>query len=127
MSKKSRFREPFEKQHGKHAKALFESATHHLYFIHWLLSSELSWEKSLLLTWKIWWVLVKTLAVDEKYLVLHGDNLTISIQKQLSQKEKTISKVFFAFSKSRLNFKHFQKQRWLSELLYFQNYGVCVS
>ena len=34
MSKKSRFREPFDKQHGKRAQALLKSASQHLYHIH---------------------------------------------------------------------------------------------
>ena len=34
ISKKSRLRESFDKQHGKGAPALFNSASHHLYHIH---------------------------------------------------------------------------------------------
>ena len=39
---------------------------------------------------------------------LNRDNLLQDIQKQLSQKEKKISKLFFRSSKSRFNFQHFQ-------------------
>ena len=35
LDKKSHLWEPFDKQHGKHAQALFKSASHHLYQIHW--------------------------------------------------------------------------------------------
>ena len=50
------------------------------------------------------------MATDEKYPVLNRDNLTISIQMQLSQKQKTFSQFFAAFLKSTLNFEHFEKK-----------------
>ena len=53
---------------------------------------------------------VNSLAADEKSPVLNRDNLTIPIQMQLSQKERTFSQFLIAFWKSRLNFKHFQKK-----------------
>ena len=53
-------------------------------------------------------LLVNTLAADEKYLVLHRDNLTIAIQMQLSQKQKTFSQFFAAILKSILNSKYFE-------------------
>ena len=67
-------------------------------------------EKSLLLTWEILRLLGNTLAADEKYRVLNWDNLTIPIHMQLSQKQKTFSESFAAFSKSSLNFQHFDKK-----------------
>ena len=51
---------------------------------------------------------VNTLVAYEKYAVLNRDNLTIPIQMQLSQKQKTFSQLFAAFLKYRLNFGHFQ-------------------
>ena len=117
MFKKSYFRGPFDKQHGKRAQALLKSASQHHYHIHRSLLNKLSWKKSLLLTCKILGLLVNTLAADEKYLVLHRDNLTIPIQMQLShkqksqklsQKQKKFSQFFAAILKSRLNFKHFE-------------------
>ena len=67
-------------------------------------------KKSLLLTCQILALLFITLRADEKYPVLNRDNLTIPIQMQLSQKQKTISKFFAAFFKSRLNYKHFKEK-----------------
>ena len=55
-------------------------------------------------------LLVKTLTDDEKYSLLHRENLTQPIQILLSQKRKTFSQFFFEFSKSTLNFEHFQKK-----------------
>ena len=51
ISKMSRFIGPFDKQHGKRVEALLKSASQHLYPIYWALKSQLSWKKSLLLTW----------------------------------------------------------------------------
>ena len=48
-------------------------------------------------------------AVD-KCSLPNRDNLMQPIHMQLSQKLKTFSQFFLAFSKSRLNFEHFQKK-----------------
>ena len=48
-------------------------------------------------------------AVD-KCSLPNTDNLMQPIHMQLSQKLKTFSEFFLAFSKSRLNFEHFQKK-----------------
>ena len=110
MSKKSRLREPFGKQHGKRAKALYKSASQHVYHIHQSMPSQLNWRESLLLTCQILGLLPNTFATDEKYLLLHRNNLAIPIQMQLSPKQKNFSEIFPAFAKSRLNFKHFEKK-----------------
>ena len=110
MSKKSSFREPFDKQHGKRAEALFKSASVHFYSIDWSLKSQLSWKKYLLLVCHILGLLLNTLPVNEKYPLLKRDNLTIPIQIQLSHKEQTFSLSSAAFLKSRWNFEHFDKK-----------------
>ena len=71
---------------------------------------KLCWKKSLLFTLKILGLLVNTLADDEKYPVLKRDNLTIPIQKLLSEKQKTFSRFLAVFLKCRLNFKHFERK-----------------
>ena len=55
-------------------------------------------------------LLVNTLTDDEKYSLLYRENLTQTIQILLSQKRKTFSQFFSTFSKSTLNFEHFQKK-----------------
>ena len=110
MSKKSCFRGCFEKQYGKHVQALLKSSTQHIYDIDLPLATKLCSKKSLLLTCQVLGLLVNTLATDEKYPVLNRDNLTIPIQMQLSQKQKTFSQFFAAFLKSTLNFKHFESK-----------------
>ena len=119
MSKKSRFRRPFDKQRGKRGQAMFKSASHTLYLILLPLLSQLSWKKSLLLTCKILGLLVNTLAADEKYPVLNRDNLTIPIQMQLSQKQKTFSQIFPAFLEFRSNFQYFEKK--------YDPHSFCIS
>ena len=59
---------------------------------------------------KILRLFVNTLTVNGKDYLLKRDNLTEPIQIQLSQKQKTFSEFFFAFSKSILNFKHLPKK-----------------
>ena len=55
-------------------------------------------------------------AVD-KCSLPNTDNLMQPIHMQLSQKVKNFSEFFFAFSKNRLNFEHFQKQEDAHSLL----------
>ena len=59
---------------------------------------------------KILGLFVNTLTVDDKHYMLNRDNLTQPIQIQLSQKQKTFSQFFYAFSKSILNDKHLPKK-----------------
>ena len=110
MSQKSRFSGLFDKQYGKSAQALLKSTPQNFYHIEWSLQSQLSWKKTILLIWKIFGLLVNTLAADEKYPALNRHSLTISIQMQLPQQQKTFSQFFSPFLKSRLNFKHFEKK-----------------
>ena len=49
---------------------------------------------------------VNILIVDKKHYLLNRDNLTETIQMQLSKKQKTFSAILFAFLKSILIFKH---------------------
>ena len=53
---------------------------------------------------------LNTLAAHGKYLVLHTDNLTIPIQMQLCQKQKTFPPIFAAFSKSLWDFERFEQK-----------------
>ena len=48
------------------------------------------------------------MAADEKYPVLNRDNLMISIQMQLSEKQKNVSQFFAEILESILNFQHFE-------------------
>ena len=87
MSKKSRFRGPFDKEHGKRAEPLWKSAWQNLSLIDWAPLGQLSWKTSLLLTCQILGLLVDTLAADEKNPLLKGDNLMTAFQMHLSLKQ----------------------------------------
>ena len=50
------------------------------------------------------------MTADDKYSLLNRDNLRQPIGTPLSQKQKVFSEFFLAFSKSTLNFEHFQKK-----------------
>ena len=67
-------------------------------------------KKSLLVIHKIRGRSVNTLTVDENYYLLIRDNLTETIQIQLSQKQNFFFQFFLAFLKSPLNFEYFPKK-----------------
>ena len=58
-------------------------------------------------------------AID-KCSLPNRDNLMQPIYMQLSQKLKTFSQFFLAFSKSRLNFEHFQRKDDAHSLFIFE-------
>ena len=97
MSKKSRFRGPYDKQHGKGDQTLLKPEPNQLYHIYWLLWRQLRWRKSLLVICKILGLFVKTLNPSHKYSLLNRENLKKPIQMQLSEKQKTFSEIFFQF------------------------------
>ena len=97
MSEKPRFRGPFHSQYRKRAQTLLQSGRRHLYHIYWSLWMWLSWEKSFSLLYKISTLFVNTLTADDKYFLLHTDNLTQPIQIPLPQKQKTFSQFFSHF------------------------------
>ena len=70
----------------------------------------MSWKNSLLLTCQILGLLVNSFSADEEYPILNRDKLTIPIQLQLSEKEKTFSQFLAAFLKSRLIFQDLKKK-----------------
>ena len=114
MCKKSRFRLPFQKEHGKRVSALLKSERQHLYHIYWSMGRQLNCKKSLLVICKILRLFVNILSALEKYSLPNTQYLTQPIQVQLFQKQKTFPWFFSAFSKSKLNFEHFPKKRWPS-------------
>ena len=95
---------------GKVPKGLLKSASQHLYHIHWSLGRKLSPKNFLLLTFQTFGLLANTLPAKEKYPVVNREYLTIPIQMQLSQKQKTVPDLFAAFLKSRLSFEYFVKK-----------------
>ena len=71
---------------------------------------------------------VNTLTADDKYSPLNRENLTQPIRTKLSQKQEAFPQFFLAFSKSTLNFEHFQKKDdppslFISEITHFGKEG----
>ena len=110
MSKKSRFRLPFQKEHGKRVSTLFKFERQNVYHIYWSTRRQFSCEKSLLVICKILRLFFSTMSAVDKCSLPNTENLMQPIHMQLSQTLKTFSEFFAAFSKSRLNFEHFQKK-----------------
>ena len=110
MSKKSRFRLPFQKEHGKRVSTLFKFERQNLYHIYWSTRRQFSCKKSLLGICKSLRLFVNTMSAVDKCSLPNTDYLIQPIHMQFSQKLKTFSQIFPAFSKSRLNFEHFQKK-----------------
>ena len=110
MSKKSRFRLPFQKQHGKRVSTLSKFERQNLYHIYWSTRTHFSCRKSLLGICKSLRLFVNTMSAVDKCSLPNTDNSMQPIHNQLSQKLKTFSQLFSSFSKSRLNFEHFQKK-----------------
>ena len=69
---------------------------------------QLNCKKSLLVICKILRLFVNILSAADKYSLPNREYLTQQIQIKLSQKQKFFHGLFSAFSKSKLNFEHFQ-------------------
>ena len=70
-------------------------------------------QKSVLDQWKFFRPFFNTFTANEKYSLISKDKWMQTIQMHLSEKQKTFSQFFSAFSQSVLNFKHFQKNMTL--------------
>ena len=110
MSKKFRLRLPFQNQHGKWVSTFSKFERQNLYHIYWSTRRQFSCKKSLLVICKSLRLFVNTMSAVDKSSLPNTDNLMQPIHIQLSQKLKTFSELFPAFSKFRLNFEHFQKK-----------------
>ena len=84
MSKNSRFRGTFNKQHGKGDQKMLKSERHQFYNIHGSLWRQVSWKKSLLVICKVLTMFAIILNVDGKCFFLNRDNLRQPIQIRLS-------------------------------------------
>ena len=110
MSKKSDLRRPFKNKDGKRGKSLLKVEWQDLHQIYRSMRRQLIYKMSPLVMCKILRLFVNTLSADDKYSFLNRDNLGQPIQMQLSQKPKKKFLYFSTFSKSSLNFEHFQKK-----------------
>ena len=97
MCKKSRFRLPFQKEHGKLVSTLFKFERQHLYHIYCSTGRELSCKKSLLVIWESLRRFVNTMSAVDKCSLPNRDNSMQPILMELSQKLKTFSWFFLHF------------------------------
>ena len=110
MSRKPRFRTPFNSQHAKRSQTLLESVQQHFYHISSSLWGKLSWKMSLLVICEILGLFFNTLIVDDKYFLCNSENLPQPIQMLLSKKQITFSEVFPPVLKSKSIFEPFEKK-----------------
>ena len=89
VCKKSRFRLPFQKEHGKLVSTLFKFGRQHLYHIYWSTSKQLSCKKSLLVIWESLRLFLNTMSAVGNCSLPNRDNLMTAINMQLSQKLTT--------------------------------------
>ena len=97
MSKKSHFREPFDKWHGKRTETLFKSEWQHLYQIYCFLWTHFRLKKSLWVISKILGLFLNPFTANNKYSLLNRDNFFKHFQMHLSQKRKIFSNFFLYF------------------------------
>ena len=97
MCKKSRFRLPFQKEHGKLVSTLFKFERQHLYHIYCSTGRELSCKKSLLVIWQSLRRFLNTISAVDKCSLPNRDNLMEPIHMQLSQKLKTFCSFILHF------------------------------
>ena len=97
MSKKSRFRFPFQKQHGKRVSSISKFEGQNLYHIYWSTRRQFSCKKSLLVICKSLRLFVNTMSAVDKCSLPNTDNLMQPIHIQLSQKLKTFLNFFLDF------------------------------
>ena len=107
MSKKFRFRRPFDKWHGKRAKTLLKSERQHLYHIYWSLWTQFSWRMSLLVICKSLGLFLNALMADDKYCLFDRDNLLQFFRCNYLGKKKIFCQFFCALWKSWFKLQHF--------------------
>ena len=88
----------------------------------------MSWAKPAFVCSEILTLFVKTLTTDDNYSRRNMLNFTKQLQVPISQKQKTFSRIFFAFLKFVLNLEHFQKKdeyhsRVISRIIDFERGG----
>ena len=111
VSKNSRFRGPFHKQHGKQVQKPLKSERQHLHHIYWLLRRQLNWRKFLLEIFKILKLFLKILTAHDKYSLLNRNNFLPNLFFFFF--------FFFCIFVIKIKFWRFSKKKWASYLNVF--------
>ena len=88
MCKKSSFRLPFQKEHGKRVSTLFKSGRQHLWHIYCSTGIQFSCKKSVLVIYKSLRLFVNTMTAVDRCSLPNRGNLIQRIHMQLSKKLK---------------------------------------
>ena len=107
MSKKLRFRTPFDSQHAKGAQVLLKDALQHFYHIYSLLCGKLRWNMSPLVTSEFSGLFYNTLTMTS---ILFVKVKNCRSQFKLSKKEKVFFDFFAQLLISTSNFEYFEKK-----------------
>ena len=126
ICKKSRFRLPFQKEHGKLVSTLFKFERQNIYHIYCSRGRQFSCKKSPLVLCPRLSLFVNTMSAVDKCSFPNRDNLMQPIHMEFSEKLKTFSGFLPAFWKCRLNFEHFQKKDDAPSL-FFSEATACKS
>ena len=97
ICKKSRFRLPFQREHGKRVSTLFKFERQQLYDIYWASRRQFSCKKSLLVRCKSLRLFVNTMSAVDKCSLPIRVNLMVPFHMQLSQKLKTFCSFILHF------------------------------
>ena len=128
MPKKSLFRRSVENQHGKCPQTMFKFEGQPVYHIIWSLGSRLSYEKSLLVIWKISKLFINKVSADGKYSLWIETIQRNEFRWIYLEKKKLFFQFCSSFLKSNFNLDHFQKKHdphnWsISEITDSQKHG----
>ena len=96
ISKKSRFRKPFDCQHVQASESLVATTRQRIYHNFSSLWAKLSWEISLLVICEIWGVFHNTMTAADKYSLRNIDNLRSRFNGSYLKNEKRFLNLFFA-------------------------------
>ena len=113
MSKEPCFRTLFDIQYVKGSQRLVKSAWEQFYHVVSPLWGKLIWKTSFLVICKILGVLVNTFTANDKYPLRNYENLSLSIQMQLSEKWNTFSQFFVSFLEFPSDFEQFEKKNMM--------------
>ena len=97
LSKRRPFRPRFDSQHVKASQIVAKSQWAHFYHVFPSFWGKLIWELSPLVIGETLGVFLNTLTADNKYPVQDCENLRLSIQMQLCEKQKTFSQFLLHF------------------------------
>ena len=120
ICKKSRFRLPFQKEHGKRVSTLFKFERQNWYHIYWSTGKQLSCKKSILVIWESLRLFLNTMSVAGKCCLPNRDNLMQPIHMELSQKLKTFCSFYLHFRNLSEILEIFQKKMTLIAYLFLR-------